>query len=220
MADITGAIGRLSALKAFINISASADDAFLKNCLRSSTQAFETECARKFILQDFTAESYTAQRDQRRLYLANWPVLALTEVKYGDTVQSATSYTLLSAADNPYLIRVTGNFDIPGQSVDAPAFPQGDGYIKLTYQAGYDNSGWASLGLEVASGDSFNVPNDIETAIIEYAAVLWYNSRKSGAARLGIASSNRGVEGAAYERYETGYPSTFRAAINKYRRLI
>jgi len=119
MPDVDGSLARLSMLKAFLGITNTTNDALLKQYLKAATQAFQTECARNFISQTYTDEVYTAQRDQKRLYLRQWPVTNLAAIYYGETVKTVSDFDLINSPSIPYLILDSG----------AP-FPYVDSYIK------------------------------------------------------------------------------------------
>lgn len=198
----TSGLARLSVLKRKLDITATTYDDTLKNHILTATRALEMETDRKLTLQSFTDERYTAYPNTKRLLLKNYPVTGTPTVKFGTSAISGI--TLCSSDDAPYLIY-------------EGAWSQTDSNILVSYTAGYDCNGWDTLTEVLDSGDTFNVPADIEDAIADYAAVIFKRSNVSEG-RLGINSVQRSGESLGYTSYSEGYPESFRSVIERHRR--
>ncbi len=204
------ALVRLSRVKKLLGVTGSTHDVHLKQICIEASQAFESETGRVFNKDTYTSERYSLEDESRRLYLRHWPIVSITSVYFSGTLIAATDYEVI---DSRYILYPKAG--ATGTSTLRGTFPTGDSEITVTYIAGYVTTGWDTAGVPLASGQTFAVPEDIEYAIAEYAAVLFKRSI-DGDARIGLTSRSRGDESAGYEKYVNDYPDVFRRAVAKY----
>lgn len=129
------ALGRLSSVKTIVGVSITDTtyDSLIKNYLESSTAAFESECDTKYE-RDKYAEYYSINENNtiKYIHLEHIPVVSIY------LVSMATGGKLAAGA---YSVRDT---DALFYSI---GYYSGRDSVKVSYLAGYDTTGWASIGL-------------------------------------------------------------------------
>jgi len=221
-----GSLARLSVFKspAFMNDEGSVEyDDEYKNMLVMATGFVEKYTARNLISATYTDQEYAGEASNR-LWLREWPVTAVSEVKVWD----GSDWTALTAAhygirEERYLLypllnyrsaAVYGNWRSP--------YAETEDAIKVSYTAGYDNTSWDTTPVWDIYGDAYGlweVPMELELAVLEIAHILWTEG-KEGGARRGLTSVGMGGESISIDTFITKMPSRVRTVLDRYRRLI
>jgi uncharacterized phiE125 gp8 family phage protein len=115
------ALTSLAAVKIYLKIEATHDDALLEDLINSSSSAIESYCKRKFKEQTFE-EEYDGN-GRKGLYLHQYPVKSVNSVMINGTVLPLTDYKINKNSGK--LIR-TGSI-----------WPPGEINITVNYTAGY-----------------------------------------------------------------------------------
>lgn len=209
------ALARLTLLKDNLLLNEPTDgfDDSLKAALEVATAQAETFTNRTLEKTVYTDEFYTGD-GEKVLYLLQWPVTALTDVKIWDGTDSFDSETstYYELINERYIY-----YPKLGQDANATygAWPSGTlNNLKITYTAGYDTAGWDTKAITVA----FPIPEDLEYAVAKMAALLWLEGKQSEA-RLGVQSLSRGAESVTIERFVKGIPPEVKDVLMHYRRL-
>jgi len=194
------ALARLSVLKNYLKISS--DSANTNNTLKIYLNA-ASETAQNITNRDYLEKPSSAidefysptQILNSRLYLRNKPLNTITSIieNYGktggDDTISSDDYEVFSSDG---VVR----FDDASPTV-------GFLNLKVTYQPGYDTTGWDTLDIDA----SFGVPSDLEYAVTTIAGKLFLDS-KQGESRSGITSKSRGAESIGYtQEFSAHLPS-------------
>jgi len=219
---VTIGLARLALLKSdlFLDLTGTSSDNELKAAILAATTMVHQRVGRVLTDATYTDELYSGNNNQR-LWLRNHPVTKVSAMKIWDgdayTTESSTYYELIAGRYIQYPKR--------GQESKAAwgSFPEGDDNVKVTYDAGYDATDWATASYPDPGGSPakvFDVPRDLELAVAKVAALIALEGRgvdTIGAGRLGIVSVNLGPESASFERYERGIPADALAVIDSYR---
>jgi uncharacterized phiE125 gp8 family phage protein len=121
MADLT----TLSAVKAWLKLTATTDDALLSG-LVSSVSAWIQDYLNRTIASTSYSETYHGTGSDR-IMLANYPVTAVASVTVnGQTVQPSTGYGVVGYA-----------FDAGSIAYIGGCFPEGFANVSVSYTAGY-----------------------------------------------------------------------------------
>lgn len=197
-----------------------------KAMLVAATQEVCRFTGRALVQATYTDELY-AGGGRRELFLNQWPVTALSSVKFWDgtayTAESSAYYELLNVTEGTARVGRYIRYPVPGQEANAtwPAFPNyaywgrimwayyPQDNIKLTYTAGYDTTGWDTALMDAA----FIPPHDLEQAVAQLAYVLYMRADVSG-----VAAESYGPRAMTY-RATTGIPQEIAALLQSYRAL-
>lgn len=209
------ALARLSLLKSesLLNESSTDFDEDYKFQLIAATSLIERFTARSLILATYQDELYTGN-DKEILYLDNWPVEKVIEVRLWDgtdsyDVEDADYYALVKKR---YL-----QYPALGQAASATWSNWASTYlngIKITYAAGYSVAAWQTASAQSA----FGVPSDLEYACAAIAQLQWMEGKKGGA-RRGVLSKSVIAESLTVEKFVGGLSDDVKQILNKYRRL-
>lgn len=217
-----GSLARFTVFKspAFMDDEGAAtyDDEY-ENVLEMATGFVEKYTARNLISATYTDQEYPGVASNR-LWLREWPVSAVTEVKVWD----GSDWTALTAAhygikEERYLLypllnyrsaAVYGNWRSP--------YAETEDAIKVSYTAGYKATDWKTELIRDIYGD-WDVPMELELAVCEIAHILWTEG-KGGGARRGLTSVGMGGDSISIDTFITKLPSRVRTTLDRYRRLI
>jgi len=201
------ALARLSVVKNYLKIGGTGQDETLKLFLSVATGMAEKFTHRDYLEKPGSAidEFYSpTQILNSRLYLRNKPLNTITSIveNYGktggDDTISSDDYEVFSSDG---VVR----FDDASPTV-------GFLNLKVTYQPGYDTTGWDTLDID----DSFGVPSDLEYAITIISVKLFQDS-KQGEGRAGLSSKSRAGESLAYTtEFEKTIPAEAQMILDNY----
>ena len=152
----------LSKLEDFIGDIPAANETFASRLITGVSRQIESYCKRKFGSHLVTSELHSHGGLTDSLVLRDYPVVSISEVKIGGTVQLAATYLL--EADDGLLRRRDGDAAI--------AWPRGTSNIQVTYTAGFAT-----------------IPADLEQAATIQVAYAYAQS-KPGSNRLGLQSTD------------------------------
>jgi uncharacterized phiE125 gp8 family phage protein len=183
----------LSAVKEFLDISGTGDDALLTNFIKRASALIEKYCRRTF-----GVATYHQRLDgpgDTYLLLPQYPIVSVTEIKVGSIAIAAES----SDGDGGYFVSDAnaGIIFYPG------GFPKGTGNVQVTYQAGYDLPGDTATSAP-------DLPFDIEQACIELVA-HWFEHRDAA----GIRSEDEGS--VKFVHFEGDIPDPIKSKLRRYR---
>ena len=142
-------LARLSLLKSKLltGITDTSWDAILKEALKAATKRAQSEVGRALIQATYTDERYTGS-DTNLLYPEHFPVTALSAVSFWDgdawTAETLSYFEVIDGLEVVYpMLGEESNADY---SVWPATYDRG---IKLTYTAGYDNTGWDEQSITI-----------------------------------------------------------------------
>jgi len=161
-----GALGRLVKFKEELGVASTdtSKDEWLKRLLIASSGFVKAFCHRDFELQERT-ESHSALPESRKIVLQEYPVISLSSLQVNGEAVPAEEYQWTSE----------GILYLPA------GFPEGFHHIRVVYTAGYATTGW-----DADPPTGFSVPEDLEEAVLQIAAIFYKESDASGEGRLGV----------------------------------
>lgn len=187
--------------------------------LKIASTHVEKWCARRLIRQTYTDELYTGN-DSNKLYLNEWPVVEIISVKLWDgsdsyDVETSTYYALIQQRDeDPGYIYYPALGQESNGSWSGWESDYANG-IKITYTAGYSDTGWKTKDVT----DAFGVPADLEHATCLIAYKIWKDSAEGGG-RFGLASMAKGdASMGLIESVVRAFPAEVKMILHTYRRL-
>jgi len=185
-------------------------DVSLCNLLAVNTGIASLYCNRIFNETTYTNELYTPI-DDYELWLNNWPVNTLTEVKISDgssyVTESSDNYQLLDERTILYpAIHVTNS--------TYGAWPKKRYGIQVTHTSGYDITDWKHLEHHAEC----DVPPALEDAVARMTTLLWMEGR-ADQSRIGIMTLTKGNDYMAVEKYVQGLPLNISSVLDKYRKI-
>ena len=201
---------RLTLLKSaeLLNDSTTDNDTIYKLALAQASDMADRVTGRLLERATYTNERYTGTGNDR-LYLKNWPVSALTAVKFWDegsatyVTETSTYYELI---DERWIM-------YPADGQDSAStygnFPRGK-RIKITYSAGYLTTSWADMLLT----STFGFPEDLEFAVAKLAAHLYL---RKGIA--GVAAESYGPSSVTYALQAKDIPDEVMNTLLGYQRV-
>lgn len=150
-----------TAVKSYLDISASTWDTLLGNLITQCTEWIEGYCGGRRFVKPSSAvtEYYDGDRDddgRTILFLKSYPIVSITSISYMSGAYNAPTWNLFDAASY-YLPDTTKN------EVHFAELPVGRQNIKVIYTAGYESA---------------SLPNDLVLACIQLVA-RQFNKRKS-----------------------------------------
>lgn len=148
-------------------------DTLLQSLCNGVTDFLESMCDRHFAEKTYTDEVYSLQKGQNTIYLKNFPVSAITSVKYRTGLKSTPNWTAY-LADEWELVEdgETGMI----QFVNAYGAIKGVNNIQVTYTAGYKIS-WTGYGDAGDTTPTHTLPADL-TDLAERMVVRMFNLRE------------------------------------------
>jgi hypothetical protein len=208
------ALARLSLLKsqALLNESVTKYDQAFAALLVSASLVAHRFTARK--LESGSYQEYYTGKNALKLYLNEYPVLAVNEVKLWDGVDS---YDVENAAYYQLIDKRYLQYPRLGQESTATWSYWKACYLNgiwVSYIAGYITNNWNSAGL----AQDFGVPYDLEYAVAKLAALMWKDGMVGGP-RLGVTTLAVGGESMGVEKYLTSLPHDIQMVFTHHRRI-
>ncbi|MHA2641775.1 MAG: hypothetical protein V2G42_07115 [bacterium JZ-2024 1] len=187
-------LARLSALKAYLGVTTSAQDPELKRILLSASGVVRAFCGRQ-LHRDTRTLRLRLPRFARSFVLREFPVWNITEVTFvrDSGEESPLSFTF----DSFGIVRLSAPPEFENASV------------RVTYDAGYDTTGWE------ADGTGFGVPEDLEQAVVHIASIIALSGSAIGDLRIGLRDRSDARAGSV--SYDPSLPFWVRATLNRYR---
>lgn len=132
MAIQSHALTTVARVKARLNISDSSWDALLAELINGATDYMEAECGgRRFKSTAYTQEVYSKERDQKIVYLKNYPITAISAAQYRPGTPSSPSWTDFLTDDYETVE------DGKRGAVAVYSSVNGNNCIRFSYTAGY-----------------------------------------------------------------------------------
>tara|TARA_Y100000593_G_scaffold13734_1_gene25587 strand:+ start:3811 stop:4437 length:627 start_codon:yes stop_codon:yes gene_type:complete len=204
------ALGRLSKLKAFLNISGTTDDNDLKMYLKAATKVAETYCHSSF--ESTTHTEYYDGSGDRFLHLRKKNATALTSVHEGedwDELVPSTDYRFMGDKGSDMIIHDN-------------LWNAGVKNYKVIYTAGYTTTNWDNTSTMPITSTFGTVPIDLEHAVILITARMYQNSKKGGA-KFELEELSRDAELQRFtpesKSQSSIIPKSAEGILNRYRRL-
>jgi len=154
MAVDTFALTSLANLKTFLDISSSADDTLLEDCIDRASDMIETMADRKF--KQRTYYEWTMPSGERTFTLDNFPIISMNTVSYGTqitfTVESDTASTdvLATVSNNGTKLRLHKINAAGSSSTSELAYSSYPTTTQLVNQINSSVSGWSATLTENA----------------------------------------------------------------------
>lgn len=127
---VTDALTTRQKVKDFLNINDSSKDVFIDEAINNVTGFIKGYCGRQFLNQTYTNEMHDTQEGQRKIFLYNIPVTAISAVEYRAGTPAAPVWFALDA--NSYLTYLKEGYVY--FYFRTPSVKQG---MRFTYTAGY-----------------------------------------------------------------------------------
>ncbi|KPL08309.1 hypothetical protein AMJ86_01135 [bacterium SM23_57] len=209
------ALARLKLLKSpsFLNESSNEWDDDFTHTLEAATAIACKFTGRALEKTTYQNELYTGNNTSR-LFLREYPVQTIIAVELWNGLddydeETSTYYALINKRYIQY--PALGQESNAAWSKWLSTYENG---IRISYVAGYDSTGWASKGVDVA----FGIEADLEYAVCSLAQLVWMDGKKGGA-RRGVQSASVGFENLVVEKYVAGLPADVQRILHTYRRL-
>jgi len=226
------ALGRLELLKSslFTGEIAGASDAQLTMALVEATDIIQALVGRELLLTTYTDE-YWVGDGTARWYPQRSPIVLVAAITYAVSGESAGSYELCDPVylrgapiGHKYIRYLTAGSWQHNLESDSPTVGEyGGGWVrnqgyKITYDAGYDDSGWQTNAADYAN--VIGVPDDLEYACCDLAHKLWMEGVGSRRSRRGLHSISRGAEGMDIQAFGDLISTSTERVIQKYRHIL
>jgi len=171
MSTLANALTTKEKVKSYLSLSGSTNDVLIDMLIDQATAFIENYCGgRKFLSQSYTDVVDTKGGD--KLFFENYPVTALTSVKYRSGTPSSPIWNVYNV-DTYLLYSKAGYVKFFGQ---LPVSSQG---IQLVYTAGY------LIDFTQETNPTFHtLPNDLSMACTMFVASLFQNRQAQGISQL------------------------------------
>ena len=174
----------LAELKQYLKINDTTQDSFLQTCVDTAINAVIQYCNRDFRLASYT--QYFQGNGKNRLFLKNYPINSVSEIKKLDT----TTYN--------YIDIITNAGDTIGNSTQL----HGDGSLVLLKDYTFESGSEKVENIKILyNGGYAAAPDDIKTVCKEIATE-YYNNAPAGLGRLGKGSENIGGQSSKGSTYD------------------